>query len=653
MTPIRSLRFKLLGIGLTIALLVIALIVQSSLRLLQNSLLEQTQVRMAAMEVAYKTAVVAPLATRDYASLRDIFDGWRVKEDIVYIAATDQQGRLLAISGLAHDAALPEPSSALDPAARLHHVRFDIDVTGQTLGKLQYGLSLDFLKNAQRALVQQSLIIAALAVLLTSVLIGFAAHRLSRRIEQLAEASSRIAAGEYDNPVETQGNDEVALLAKNFQDMARAVQTRVHELRFQARHDSLTGLHNRHAFEIQLEQLLAEREKAPVFVLYIDLDQFKSVNDSCGHFAGDMLLQQVAAFLMKQREIGFVARLGGDEFALLIVGGDDATTLGHARTIIAGIRAIDFIWEGQNFGLGASIGIARASETLDTVTALLMGADSACYAAKERGRHRAEFYREDDDWYRHRLSEFEILPRISEALATDQFVLYHQRIHPLCSTCSPSAEVLVRMRDADGTLVSPGLFIPAAERFNLMPFLDRWVLDHTLRQMAIWRTSGRGMPFHHLAINLSGGTLNDPDLLRYLREKLAEHAVSPRQLCFEITESAAIANPDHALAFIHEVRSLGASVSLDDFGSGLSSFGYLKKFDVDYLKIDGQFVKNLDSDAMDRAVVEAMVKLARAHGLQTVAEYVTSLAIEKEVLRLGVDFAQGFAIHQPSPLADL
>jgi len=652
MTFLRSLRAKLLGAGLTIALLIIALVAQANLTLLEEKLIEQTRARMAAIAVAYQTAVVTPLATRDYGSLREILDGWRVREDVLYLAVIDRQGRVLVSSGLGPDTVLPAPSGTLDPAARQHHVRIPIEFTGQPMGELQYGLSLEFMQSARHDLVRQSLVIAALAIMLTLLLLGLAAHGLSRRLEQLAHASTRIAGGEYDIPLDTRGYDEVAQVAKNFNDMAHAVQARVHELRFQARHDSLTGLHNRHAFETQLEKLLVERAAVPVHVMYIDLDQFKSVNDSCGHVAGDLLLQRVASFLMQQREIGFVARLGGDEFALIVVG-DEATTLQHARTIIAGIRTIDFTWEGQHFGVGASIGIAHASDTLDSVTALLMAADSACYAAKERGRHRAEIYHEGDDWYRHRLNEFEILPRISEALATDRFVLYHQRIHPLCISCSPSAEVLVRMLNADGSLVAPGLFIPAAERYNMMPFIDRWVIEHTLQQMAQWQKNSRGMPFHHLAINLSGGTLNDTDLVRYLREKLAEYAINPRHLCFEITESAAIANHDCAMAFIHEARALGAAISLDDFGSGLSSFGYLKKFDIDYLKIDGQFVKNLDQDAADRAVVDAMVRLARAHCLQTVAEYVANPVIREEARRLGVDFVQGFAIHQPSPLAEV
>ncbi len=652
MTFTRSIRFKLLGAGLTIALLVIALIVQGNLSLLQDKLLEQTQARMTAMSIAYQTAVVTPLATRDYGSMREILDGWRAKEDVVYMVVMDRQGRVLASSGLEAGAPLPEMSSGLDPSARIHHVRFPIEFAGQPMGELQYGLSLEFMQGARRDLLRQSLFIAALAVLLTVALLGFAAHGLARRIEQLAAASSRIAAGEYAIPLDVRGSDEVAVLAGNFQDMAHAVQERMHELRFQARHDSLTGLHNRHAFETELGQRLTERDVAAVFVLYIDLDQFKVVNDSCGHVAGDLLLQRVASLLIRQREHGFVARLGGDEFALIVVGGDEEATLGYARAIIAGIRMIDFVWDGQHFQLGASIGIARASEDLDTVTALLMAADSACYASKERGRLRAEIYRQGDDWYARRQSEFEILPRISEALATDRFVLYHQRILPLTMDCKPSAEVLVRMLDEHGGLVSPVLFIPAAERYNLMPFIDRWVIENTLRQIAAWQRGGRELPFRHLAINLSGGTLNDPELMPFLREKLAEHAVAPGPLCFEITESAAIANIDCALAFIDQARALGVSIALDDFGSGLSSFGYLKRFKVDYLKIDGQFIKNLDHDPSDRAVVEAMVRLARAHGLKTVAEYVARQAIRDEIFRLGVDFAQGFALHQPAPLAE-
>lgn len=646
----RSLRFRLLLASLAVEVVMLALLVGNSLRLIEHHLVEQAQSRIAGIELAYTTAVAAPLAARDYATLRDILDGWLKAKDIPYIVVTDPAGRILAAAGHPAGAALPPPSSTFT-TGDIHHVSFTVEFMGQRYGQVHYGLSLAFLDAARSELFTQSALIAAGEIALSFLLLTLIGFWLTRRLVELTEASSRVAAGEYDIRLKVEGEDEVATLAQNFNDMAGAVENRVHALRFQARHDSLTGLHNRRAFEDELGVALARRRGDALFILYIDLDQFKAVNDSCGHVAGDLLLQRVTAYLMEQRTVGFVARLGGDEFALILEGGDADHALAHARRIITDIRRIDFTWEGQSFGVGASVGVAQASDAIDSVTGLLIAADSACYAAKERGRHRAELFRPGDDWYRRRQDEFDILPRITEALEDNRFVLHHQRIQPLHGDTGMSAEVLVRMRDTDGSLIQPARFIPAAERYNLMPFLDRWVLANTMQQMAAWRDGGRSRPFHHLSINLSGATLDDTDLPRYLDQQLAEHAIDPRHLCFEITESAAIADPDRALDFIDNVRQLGAAVSLDDFGSGLSSFGYLKKFRVDYLKIDGQFVKNLDQDASDRAVVEAMVSLSRAHGLRTVAEYVATPEVLVVANQLGVDFVQGYAIHEPSPLA--
>jgi len=646
----RTLRFRLLVATLAIEVLMLTLLVGNSLRLIHSHLTDQASSRIASIELAYKTAVAAPLVARDYATLRDILDGWKNAEDVTYLAVTDPAGQILASSGWATEQSLP-PASPEFITGEIHHVVFPAEFAGQLYGRVHYGLSMRILEVARRDLFIQSALIALGEIVLSFVLLSLIAFWLTRRLVDLTEASGRVAAGEYDIRLKADGQDEVATLATNFNQMARAVETRVHDLSFQARHDSLTGLHNRRAFEDELATALVERGSQSLFILYIDLDQFKAVNDTCGHIAGDLLLQKVTAFLMEQRCYGFVARLGGDEFALILKDGDEAAALAHSRRIIDGIRHLDFTWEGKSFGIGASIGIAQASDVLDSVTGLLIAADSACYAAKERGRYRAEIYRQGDDWYQRRQQEFMMLPLVTEAIADGRFVLYHQRIRPLSSNCGDHAEVLVRMLGPEQQLIAPGAFIVAAERYNLMPFLDRWVLDAVLKQFATWRQAGRSLPFHHLAVNLSGATLDDIELPRFLNEKLAEYAVDPHQLCFEITESAAIADPDRALHFIDMVRKLGAAISLDDFGSGLSSFGYLKRFHVDYLKIDGQFVKNLDTDVADRAVVEAMVSLARAHHLRSIAEYVATPKLLEIVSGLGVDYVQGYAIHEPSPLA--
>jgi diguanylate cyclase (GGDEF)-like protein len=647
----KSLRVRLLLASLAVEAVMLALLVSNSLRLIQDHLLAQTEARIASMELAYKTAVAGPLAARDYATLRDILDGWHKAGDVTYLAVTDPDGRVLAAAGWSADVPLPKQSTGF-VAGEIHHEVISVDYLGQNFGVLHYGLSLDYLEVARRELFSQSALIAFGELALSFVLLSLIAFWLTRRLVALTAASSRIAHGEYGIRVPTAGGDETATLAENFNSMAKAVELRIDELRFQARHDSLTGLHNRRAFEEELGKVLLARNGADLFVLYIDLDQFKAVNDTCGHAAGDVLLRQVTRFLMEQRAYGFVARLGGDEFGLILVGVTEERARELGQQIVDGIHRLSFVWEGRVFHIGASVGVARADQHLDSVTGLLIAADSACYAAKEWGRGRVGIYRDSDDWFQRRREEFAVLPRIAEAIEKGRFVLFHQRIRALRAGWDDHAEALVRMIDSDGSLIPPARFIPAAERYNLMPGLDRWVIDAALRQMNVWAKDGRTPPFGQLSINLSGASLDDTDLPRYLTEKIAEYAVDPRRLCIEITESCAVANPDRALEFVDMIRGMGVALSLDDFGNGLSSFGYLKRFKADYLKIDGQFVGNLENDATDRAVVEAMVSLARAHGLRTIAEFVATPTLIETVTGLGVDYAQGFAVHLPSPLRD-
>lgn len=649
---LKSLRVRLLLASLAVEAVMLALLVGNSLRLIHDHLLSQTEARIASMELAYRTAVAGPLAARDYATLRDILDGWRKAGDVEYLAVTGPEGSILAASGWPADQPLP-PKSVGFAVGKIHHEVILVEFLGQNLGTLHYGLSLEYLEAARRELFSQSALIALGEIGLSVLLLSLIAFWLTRRLVALTAASSRIAKGEYGIRVPTAGGDETATLAENFNSMARAVELRIDELRFQARHDSLTGLHNRRAFEDELGKALSARSGADLFVLYIDLDQFKAVNDTCGHAAGDVLLRQVTGFLMEQRAYGFVARLGGDEFGLILVGVTEERARELGQQIVDGIHRLSFAWEGRVFHIGASVGVARADTHLDSVTGLLIAADSACYAAKEWGRGRVGVYRDNDDWFQRRREEFAVLPRIAEAIEKGRFVLYHQRIRALRPGWDDHAEALVRMLDSDGSLLPPGRFIPAAERYNLMPGLDRWVIDAALRQMSLWHRSGRPQPFGQLSINLSGASLDDTDLPRYLTEKVAEHGVDPRRLCIEITESCAVANPERALEFVDMIRGMGIALSLDDFGNGLSSFGYLKRFKADYLKIDGQFVCNLEHDATDRAVVEAMVSLARAHNLHTIAEFVATPALIETVASLGVDYAQGFAVHLPAPLREV
>ncbi|NTV10283.1 MAG: EAL domain-containing protein [Zoogloea sp.] len=425
------------------------------------------------------------------------------------------------------------------------------------------------------------------------------------------------------------------------------------ELAFQSSHDTLTGLFNRCALEAELQRLLGEPpETRPLAgLLYIDLDQFKAVNDTCGHAAGDDLLCQLARLMQHKLPAGFLARLGGDEFGLILVGEPLEDVVRKAQRVVDELAAFRFNWHDKVFHVGASVGVAMLGNGLNSVGEVLIAADSACYVAKDRGRNRVVSWKADDPDLAERRAELGTLAEITDALVSKRFMLYQQELLALRPGLPTKTEILIRLRGRDGEIIPPSRFIPAAERYNLMPYVDRWVVESTFRFLAQRREAGLAPPFERISINLSGASLSDTALLPFLREQFALHRVMPGQICFEITETAAVTQLDRALDLLEELRAEGCEMALDDFGSGLSSFAYLKRFSVDTLKIDGMFVKNLEDDATDRAVVESMVCVARAHGLLTVAEFVATPGILEIVRGLGVDYAQGYAAHMPIPLA--
>jgi len=430
------------------------------------------------------------------------------------------------------------------------------------------------------------------------------------------------------------------------------------EMSWRATHDALTGLVNRTEFEARTARLLqaAHDSGGDHALLYIDLDQFKLVNDACGHAVGDQLLQQMARMLTDSvRTRDTVARLGGDEFALLM----ERCTVDQAQRVAQKLcdRMDDFrfVHEERRFRIGMSIGLVPLDRRWQTTAALQQAADTACYAAKEAGRNRVHTWFDTDAATRERQVEMQSVARIEHALDEDGFVLYAQRLAPLkpeaSATAGVHAEVLLRMRQGDGTLAAPGGFLPAAERFHLATRIDRWVLGHAVDWMLALDEPARiGM----LGVNLSGQSVGDRSFHRWALELLAK--AGPRicgALCLEITETAAVTNLADAAIFIDEVRQLGVKVALDDFGAGAASFGYLKTLRVDTLKIDGQFVRDLVDDPLDEAAVRCFADVARVMGLTTVAECVDKPAVLDRMRAMGVDFAQGFLLHEPAPIGEL
>ena len=424
------------------------------------------------------------------------------------------------------------------------------------------------------------------------------------------------------------------------------------EMSHRATHDSLTGLVNRSEFETRLGRVFdaLTNENGNNALLYIDLDQFKLVNDACGHSVGDQLLRQVSSLIAGTvRSRDTVARLGGDEFGVILERCDLERAQKVAQKICDQMEDFRFLHDGRRFRVGASIGLVPVDRRWINMAAVLQAADSSCYAAKEAGRNRVHVWFDTDRVVKARQGEMQWVGRLEQALDEDRFELYSQRIEQLAgATVGMHCEVLLRLREPDGTIVAPGVFLPAAERFNMATRIDRWVLRRIIGWLDRARIEGRAIAL--VSVNLSGHSVGDRAFHRDAREMLRLAAFDLRQLCFEITETAAITNFSDAKAFIDEMRALGVRIALDDFGAGASSFGYLKTLPVDYLKIDGQFITDLLTDELDHAAVRCFNEVATIVGVKTIAECVETEEIRLALTDIGIDMVQGYLIHRPEPM---
>jgi diguanylate cyclase (GGDEF)-like protein/PAS domain S-box-containing protein len=435
-----------------------------------------------------------------------------------------------------------------------------------------------------------------------------------------------------------------------FHDISK--ERRLHRaLHFQASHDALTGLINRREFENRLTTAVeSARQDADgrQALLYLDLDQFKLVNDTCGHPAGDQLLKQITGVLQSRLRGGdTLGRLGGDEFGILLQSCSLDQALRVAENLRHAIRDYRFVWQEGVYAVGVSIGIAEITRETTNVANVMSAADVACYDAKDQGRNRVQVYKPDHVPERHR--EMQWVSKLTRACEESRFELFYQPIVPIGAnpTDREHFELVLRLRDESGALIMPVEFIPAAERYNVMPSIDRWVVRQALDQVV--HRAGSGLKPYTIAVNLSGTSLNDERFLEYLIAELSARELAPGAMCFEITETAAIANLGNVVYFMRELKSRGCYFALDDFGSGLSSFMYLKTLPVDFLKIDGQFIENVTRDPVDRSMVEAISQVGKAMGIHTIAERVESMEVLRELGRLGVGFAQGFYIAEPLP----
>jgi diguanylate cyclase (GGDEF)-like protein/PAS domain S-box-containing protein len=427
------------------------------------------------------------------------------------------------------------------------------------------------------------------------------------------------------------------------------------KLSYHASHDILTGLVNRREFESRLERALksVRAREASYALCHIDLDQFKIINDNCGHSAGDALLGQVGALLKsKIRWRDTVSRLGGDEFGVLLESCSLEEGIRNAEALREAIRNYKFVWEERTFRLGASIGVVPISAENEDVAALLSAADSACAAAKESGRNRIYSFQENDIDLMRRRREMQWAARINNALEDGRFEIFRQMILPLQKVEQGlHYELLLRMRDEAGKIVAPDQFIAAAERYGLTPNIDRWMIEHALRWLVSEADEREKLAM--CSINLSGQSLGDDKFLPFVIEHFHRSGIDASKICFEITETAAIASFSQANRFIHALKELGCRFALDDFGTGLSSFGYLKHFPVDYLKIDGSFVKEILHDPIDREMVRSINEIGHLTGKQTIAEFAENQEIIEMLRSLGVDYAQGYGIAVPQRVMKL
>ena len=424
------------------------------------------------------------------------------------------------------------------------------------------------------------------------------------------------------------------------------------KLNYFATHDSLTGLVNRHEFERRVNEMLTDIDmnRDEHALCYIDLDQFRVINDTCGHHAGDEMLQQLTMVLRNiVRDRDTLARLGGDEFAVLMQHCSVDNAVRVAENLLKSINDFQYNYENKMFRVGASIGLVAITEELANFRELMKQADLACFTAKEAGRNRVHVYKAYEEHASGQHGDMKWVAVLHQALAEDRLRLYAQAIVPLDGSDDTHYELLIRMLDDDGGVIPPGQFLPAAERYNIISKIDRWVIATAFEKVIAVETGSDSIK---LSINLSAQSLNEPGFLEYVIEKIKSTGINANNICFEITETAAIANLQPARIFMTTLKEIGCKFALDDFGTGHSSFGYLKKLPVDYLKIDGVFVKEIVNDRIDLAMVKSINEIGHTMGMKTIAEFVENNEIKELLQKIGVNYAQGYGIGKPVPLEE-
>ena len=615
--------------------------------------------------------LVPPLLENQLAAVSENLDALLQKNpEWLSVQLFDTHGRLLY--------PFEAPSADLY-SETIYAMQQPVNYLGHNLGSLI--LVVDGSKDIKAvARLQQGFMLALfalIAVFITAV--AFSLEWIVRRpLKQLSNASNMLARGYFTTSLPKRRSDEVGRLVESFASMRNAIQHSQQELKreisnhkrtaqklykekervsYHASHDALTGLANRRELELRLSNALAMakqtgREHA---LLYMDLDQFKIVNDTSGHIAGDELLRQLAVILAHSiRKGDTLARIGGDEFGVLLENCSMEKAVEIASSLRESVQDFRFAWGETMFSVGVSIGVVQVTAASESLTNLLSTADTACYTAKDMGRNRIHVHKPGDAELARRHGEMQWVARINQAIENDRFELHCQPIVPAHNKQNASVhlEILLRMIDQNGKLIPPGAFIPAAERYNLMTQIDRWVVSNVFATLLAQPNFISSNPGTYFAINLSGSSLSDQKFLKFVGDQFRYFNIPPGCICFEITETTAIADLTNARNFIATLKKIGCKFSLDDFGSGLSSFAYLKNLPVDYLKIDGLFVKDIATDPIDFAMVKSINEVGHVMGMHTIAEFVENNQVLAKLKTINVDYAQGYGIEKPFPLQD-
>ncbi|CAG0981102.1 Cyclic di-GMP phosphodiesterase PdeB [Methylophilaceae bacterium] len=537
------------------------------------------------------------------------------------------------------------------------------------VGHVYVALTTQGMSALKNSLILHNLLIALIGLAISGLLAWVIGRSITRPIKSLASTVNQVGDGYLNAYVQETSSGELLTLQQGFNAMIanlkgayEQMQERINEatlkLSYQAHYDALTGLVNRHEFERRLDLLLksAHEHNAHHVFCYMDLDQFKVVNDTCGHSAGDGLLQQISLILSKRvRENDTLARLGGDEFGLLLENCSIADAHSMADGLLEMVQDFRYVYQDKIFNIGVSIGMVAITRDTESVSRIMSAADTACYAAKDNGRNRVHLYRAQDDEMAKRHGEMEWVGRLTRAMAEERFRLYYQPIVPLksCDDRRRYFEILLRKLDTNGRIYLPMAFIPAAERYLLMSSVDRWVIRNTFAEYRQLMDNSGGETDCIFTINLSGVSLSDKTLLGFIREQFTIHAVPPEAVCFEVTETSAIVNMSNTLDLMNALKAMGCRFMLDDFGSGMSSFAYLKNLPVDFLKIDGTFVRDIAINPVDLAMVQSIHSIANAMKIKTIAEFVETAEVLPILESIGVQYAQGFYVGHEAPIEQL